>query len=66
MSKATGEEYAVKIVSRRIDCTREIGLLRACQGHPNVVRLHDVLYDEVRRPGYASRKRAPQSPLVLL
>lgn len=45
--KASGQEMAVKIVSRRIDCSQEIGLLRACQGHPNVVRLQDVYYDEV-------------------
>lgn len=45
--KTTEQEFAVKIVSRRIDCTREINLLRACQGHPNIVRLHEVFYDEV-------------------
>lgn len=44
--KNTGKEYAVKIVSRKIDCTQEINLLRACQGHPNVVTLHDVVIDE--------------------
>lgn len=46
--KQTGKEYAVKIVSRRIDCTREIQLLRICQGHPNIVKLHEVFHDEVR------------------
>ncbi len=46
-NKQTGKEYAVKIVSRRIDCTREIQLLRLCQGHPNIVRLHEVFHDEV-------------------
>ena len=45
--KTTEQEFAVKIVSRRIDCTREINLLRACQGHTNIVRLHEVFYDEV-------------------
>lgn len=44
---ATNQEFAVKIVSRRVDCSQEINLLRACQGHPNVVRLHEVFYDEV-------------------
>ncbi|KAK4030359.1 ribosomal protein S6 kinase alpha-5 isoform X1 [Daphnia magna] len=44
--KASGQEMAVKIVSRRLDCSQEISLLRSCQGHPNVVRLHDVFYDE--------------------
>lgn len=47
VNKETGQEMAVKIVSRRVDCSNEISLLRACQGHPNVVRLHDVFYDEV-------------------
>ena len=45
--KQTGKEFAVKIVSRRIDCTREIQLLRLCQGHPNIVKLHEVFHDEV-------------------
>ncbi|XP_054282176.1 ribosomal protein S6 kinase alpha-5-like isoform X2 [Macrosteles quadrilineatus] len=45
--KTTGHQYAVKIVSRKIDCKQEINLLRACQGHPNIVNLHEVYYDEV-------------------
>ncbi|XP_067007640.1 ribosomal protein S6 kinase alpha-5 [Anabrus simplex] len=45
-NRQTGVEFAVKIVSRKIDCTREINLLRACQSHPNVVKLHEVYYDE--------------------
>lgn len=45
--RRTGQEYAVKIVTRRLDCTREITLLRACQGHPNIVNLHEVYFDEV-------------------
>lgn len=44
--KSTGKEYAVKIVSRARDCTQEINLLRACQGHPNVVTLHEFIQDE--------------------
>ena len=39
----TGTEYAVKIVSKRVDCSTEIRLLKQCQGHPNVVQLIDVL-----------------------
>lgn len=46
VQKSTGKEYAVKIVSRKTDCTQEINLLRACQGHPNIVNLHDVIIDE--------------------
>ena len=45
--KKSGKEYAVKIVSRRFDCTQEVQLLRLCQGHPNIVRLHEVFHDEV-------------------
>ncbi|CAH1981370.1 unnamed protein product [Acanthoscelides obtectus] len=44
--KSTGKEYAVKIVSRARDCTQEINLLRACQGHPNIVTLHEFIQDE--------------------
>jgi serine/threonine protein kinase len=47
LHKKSGNEYAVKIVSRRQDCSREIQLLKMCQGHPNIVKLHDVYYDEV-------------------
>lgn len=43
--RQTKQEFAVKIVSRRVDCTREITLLRACQGHPNIVKLIDVYQD---------------------
>lgn len=46
IEKSTGKEYAVKIVSRKTDCTQEINLLRACQGHPNIVNLHKVFMDE--------------------
>ena len=45
--KRSGKEYAVKIVSRRVDCTQEIKLLKACQGHPNIVNLHEVFHDEL-------------------
>ena len=45
--RKTELEFAVKIVTRRVDCNREIKLLKLCQGHPNIVNLIDVLYDEV-------------------
>ena len=45
--KATGQRYAVKIVSQRHRPTREVSILQLCQGHPNVVHLHEVLSDEV-------------------
>ena len=37
------QEYAVKIVSLRVDCTREVELLKLCQGHPNIVKLIEVI-----------------------
>ncbi|XP_013401008.1 ribosomal protein S6 kinase alpha-5 [Lingula anatina] len=45
--KKTGTERAVKIISRRMDASREINLLKLCQGHPNIVELHDVFQDEL-------------------
>ncbi|XP_046341997.1 ribosomal protein S6 kinase alpha-5-like isoform X2 [Haliotis rufescens] len=44
--KQTNIQYAVKIISRRVECHREIQLLRMCQGHPNIVQLQDVYHDE--------------------
>lgn len=38
----------MKIVSRRLDCTREVNLLRKCQGHPNIVTLQESMVDEVK------------------
>ncbi|XP_012289239.1 ribosomal protein S6 kinase alpha-5 isoform X2 [Orussus abietinus] len=43
--KQTLQEFGVKIVSRRVDCGREASLLRACQGHPNIVKLVEVYQD---------------------
>ena len=43
VDRSSGVEYAVKIVSKRVDCSTEIRLLKQCQGHPNVVQLIDVL-----------------------
>ncbi|XP_014486588.1 PREDICTED: ribosomal protein S6 kinase alpha-5-like [Dinoponera quadriceps] len=45
--RKTQQEFAVKIISRRINCVREPNLLRACQGHPNIVKLIDVYQDGV-------------------
>ncbi|KAG9511394.1 Ribosomal protein S6 kinase alpha-5, partial [Fragariocoptes setiger] len=44
--RETGIVYAVKILSRRIDSSREVKLLRQCQEHPNIVRLYDVYQDD--------------------
>jgi ribosomal protein S6 kinase alpha-5 len=46
-NRQTGKEFAVKIVTDKIDCMQEIRLLLICQGHPNIVTLHEVYYDEV-------------------
>ncbi|XP_033210447.1 ribosomal protein S6 kinase alpha-5-like isoform X2 [Belonocnema kinseyi] len=43
--RQTKQEYAVKIVSRRVYSEKEASLLRTCQGHPNVVKLIDVHQD---------------------
>jgi len=49
-NRRTQEEFAVKIVSLRqeVDTQNEIELLRLCQGHANIVKLHEVFTDEVR------------------
>ncbi|XP_021945279.1 ribosomal protein S6 kinase alpha-5 isoform X3 [Folsomia candida] len=46
VKKSTGKEYAVKIVSRKVDSSNEVALLRLCQGHENIVKLHNVYHDE--------------------
>ncbi|CAG7824509.1 unnamed protein product, partial [Allacma fusca] len=47
IEKSTGKEFAVKVISRKVDSSREVALLRLCQSHPNIVRMHQVFYDEV-------------------
>ncbi|XP_026227165.1 ribosomal protein S6 kinase alpha-4 [Anabas testudineus] len=46
--KQSGHEYAVKIVSRRMETNsqREIAALRQCEGHSNIVKLHEVYTDQ--------------------
>ncbi|XP_072769926.1 ribosomal protein S6 kinase alpha-4 isoform X2 [Nerophis lumbriciformis] len=46
--KQSGLEYAVKIVSRRMEgnTQREIAALRQCEAHPNIVKLHEVYTDQ--------------------
>lgn len=45
--KETGLEYAVKIVSNRNHPAREVNILKLCQSHPHIVKLHDVQVDEI-------------------
>ncbi|KAK9877248.1 hypothetical protein WA026_016990 [Henosepilachna vigintioctopunctata] len=46
IQKSTGKEFAVKIIKRQKDCTQEVNLLRACQGHTNIVNLHEFVQDD--------------------
>ncbi|XP_067894664.1 ribosomal protein S6 kinase alpha-5 isoform X2 [Heterodontus francisci] len=48
-NKKTGQEFAVKIVSKRMEANtqREIAALKLCEVHPNIVKLHDVHHDQL-------------------
>ena len=47
-NRKTGEYHAVKILSRRkYDATNEVKYLSKCQGHENIVKLYDVLQDDL-------------------
>ncbi len=47
-NRKTGEYHAVKILSRRkYDPTNEVKYLSKCQGHENIVKLYDVLQDDL-------------------
>ena len=46
MEISSDQQFAVKIISRRVDALREVRLLEICQGHPGVVKLVEVLQDE--------------------
>ncbi|XP_050357899.1 ribosomal protein S6 kinase alpha-5-like isoform X1 [Nymphalis io] len=44
--RQTGKEYAVKIISsQKKDVKQEIELLKACQGCPYIITLHEVFHD---------------------
>ncbi|XP_066468256.1 ribosomal protein S6 kinase alpha-5 [Tiliqua scincoides] len=49
LHKKTSQEYAVKIISKRLEANtqREITALKLCEGHPNVVKLHEIYHDQV-------------------
>jgi len=42
----TEQEYAVKIISRKVNSMQEIRLLQICQGHPGIVSIVEVMEDE--------------------
>ncbi|KAG8561879.1 hypothetical protein GDO81_015511 [Engystomops pustulosus] len=49
LHKKTNQEYAVKIVSKRMESNtqKEIAAMKLCEGHPNIVKLHDVHHDQL-------------------
>ncbi|KAK9409497.1 ribosomal protein S6 kinase alpha-5 [Crotalus adamanteus] len=49
LHKKTKREYAVKIISKRLEVNtqREITALKLCEGHPNVVKLHEIYHDQL-------------------
>uniref|UniRef100_A0A8C7S687 Ribosomal protein S6 kinase n=1 Tax=Oncorhynchus mykiss TaxID=8022 RepID=A0A8C7S687_ONCMY len=47
--KKTGQKYAVKIVSKRMEAQtqKEIAALKLCDGHPNIVKTHEIYHDQL-------------------
>uniref|UniRef100_UPI003AADB8FF ribosomal protein S6 kinase alpha-5 isoform X4 n=1 Tax=Centroberyx gerrardi TaxID=166262 RepID=UPI003AADB8FF len=47
--KKTGQKYAVKIVSKRMEAQtqKEVAALKLCDGHPNIVKLHEIYHDQL-------------------
>lgn len=45
-NRFTGELVAVKVVKASHDVTKEVDMLKKCQGHPNIVRFIEMLQDE--------------------
>ncbi|XP_056623812.1 ribosomal protein S6 kinase alpha-5 isoform X2 [Triplophysa dalaica] len=47
--KNTRQNYAVKIVSKRMEALtqKEIAALKLCDGHPNIVKLHEIYHDQL-------------------
>ncbi|KAJ7990828.1 hypothetical protein DPEC_G00290970 [Dallia pectoralis] len=47
--KKTGHKYAVKIVSKRMEAQtlKEIAALKLCDGHPNIVKCHEIYHDQL-------------------
>ncbi|XP_070162183.1 ribosomal protein S6 kinase alpha-5 isoform X3 [Polyergus mexicanus] len=69
--RSNRQEYAVKIISRKVDCNREENLMRACKRHANVVKLIEVHHDrlhtyivmELLTGGELSQRQRPFSEL---
>ncbi|XP_030071159.1 ribosomal protein S6 kinase alpha-5 [Microcaecilia unicolor] len=49
LHKKTSQEYAVKIISKRLEANtqKEVTALKLCEGHPNIVKLHEVYHDQL-------------------
>ncbi|XP_029453648.1 ribosomal protein S6 kinase alpha-5 [Rhinatrema bivittatum] len=49
LHKKTSQEYAVKIISKRLEANtqKEVTALKLCEGHPNIVNLHEVYHDQL-------------------
>ncbi|KAF4084002.1 hypothetical protein AMELA_G00123790 [Ameiurus melas] len=47
--KKSGLKFAVKIVSKRMEAQtqKEIAALKLCEGHPNIVKLHEIYHDQL-------------------
>ncbi|MFT7801677.1 ribosomal protein S6 kinase alpha-5 isoform X1 [Arapaima gigas] len=47
-NRKTGQKYAVKIISRRLESQtqKEISALKLCDGHPNIVKCHEIYHDQ--------------------
>uniref|UniRef100_A0A8C6VVG3 Ribosomal protein S6 kinase n=1 Tax=Nothobranchius furzeri TaxID=105023 RepID=A0A8C6VVG3_NOTFU len=47
--RKSGQAFAVKIVSKRMEAQtqREIAALKLCDGHPNIVKLHEIYHDQL-------------------
>ncbi|KAM9569951.1 ribosomal protein S6 kinase alpha-5-like isoform 2-T2 [Salvelinus alpinus] len=47
--KKTGQMYAVKIVSKRMEAQtqKEITALKLCDGHPNIIKTHEIYHDQL-------------------
>ncbi|XP_027427318.1 ribosomal protein S6 kinase alpha-5 isoform X2 [Zalophus californianus] len=46
--KKSSQAFAVKIISKRMEANtqKEITALKLCEGHPNIVKLHEVFHDQ--------------------
>ncbi|KAK1793548.1 hypothetical protein P4O66_011922, partial [Electrophorus voltai] len=62
--KKSEQKYAVKIVSKRMEAQtkKEIAALKLCDGHPNIVKLHEIYHDQV---GYCVCAATPEMKSIM-